>query len=398
MKTHILLLTALLCCFSSCTLKRKTKVEAQNVTKKVIVGAERQDVYVPLLKGKRVALLVNQTAVVGEKQTHLLDTLIHLGVNVVKVFAPEHGFRGDADAGEKFDNTVDAKTGIPVVSLYGKNRKPSKEMLADVDVLIFDIQDVGARFYTFISTMHYAIEACANHGKEMFIFDRPNPCDYVQGPIMQDDCTSFVGVDPIPLLHGCTVGELAQMINEEGWCKEATKKCTLKVIKMLNWRHGEAYSLPIKPSPNLPNDQAIALYPSLCLFEATRVSIGRGTYFPFQVIGAPDKKFGTFSFTPQSLEGYAKHPIQQDKECFGVDLRKIKVNDGFSLNYFLKFYQLSGQKDAFFKSGRWFDQLMGNKQVRKDILAGKSQAEIEASWQKELDAYKVKRAKYLLYD
>lgn len=396
MKKSSLLLLFSLCCLLGCGHTEITKKKVNSPL--LVIGAERQEVYLPLLKDKRVALLVNQTAVVGKKQIHLLDTLIQLGVNIVKVFAPEHGFRGNADAGEKFNNTVDKKTGVAVVSLYGKNFKPSKEMLQDVDILIFDIQDVGARFYTFISSMHYAIEACAEYNKEMLVFDRPNPCDYIDGPIREPDCSSFVGVDPIPLLHGCTVGELALMINGEGWCKNTDKKCKLTVIKMKNWKHGDAYSLPIKPSPNLPNDQAIALYPSLCLFEATKISVGRGTYFPFQALGAPNSVYGSFSFTPISIEGYSKHPMHQDKLCHGLDLREVSAPQGFSLKYFMQFYNLSNQKEIFFARSRWFDLLMGNKKVRKDIIAGKSEAEIRKSWQQELDKYKVKRSKYLLYD
>lgn len=362
------------------------------------VGAERIEEYLPLLKGKRVALVVNQTSVLGEKHTHLLDTLVSLGTDIKLIFAPEHGFRGDADAGEMIKDGKDAKTGIPLVSLYGKDKKPTKEQMNSIDIILFDIQDVGVRFYTYISTMHYAMEACAEHNKEMIILDRPNPFDYIDGPVMKPGFQSFVGIDPIPLAHGCTVGELAQMINNERWLKSTPDKCKLTVIKVLNWKHGQPYSLAIKPSPNLPNDQSIALYPSLCLFEATKISVGRGTTFPFQVLGAPDKKYGDFTFTPKALPGFDKNPMHKDKLCYGTDLRNVTVPNGFTLSYFLDFYQKSAQGDAFFARARWFDLLMGTDKVRKEILQGKTEEEIKAGWEKELTAYKLMRQKYVMYE
>ena len=362
----------------------------------ITVGAERTSAYLPLLQGKKVALVVNPTSTIGN--VHLLDSLLALRVNVKKVFAPEHGFRGDADAGEHVANGIDTKTGIPIVSLYGKNRKPSAEQMKDIDIVVFDIQDVGARFYTYISTMHYVMEACAAQGKEFLLLDRPNPCDYVDGPVMQRPFSSFVGLDPIPLLHGCTIGELAQMINGEGWLETGKNSCRLTVITVKGWRHGQPYSLPVKPSPNLPNGQSIAFYPSLCLFEATQVSVGRGTPFPFQVIGAPDKRYGNFTFTPQALPGFDKNPLHKDRACHGIDLRNVQPPKGFTLKYFLDFYERSGEKTAFFDRPQWFDLLMGNSQVRKDILAGKNEAEIKARWQAELDAYKSMRKAYLLYE
>ena len=360
------------------------------------MGAERTSAYLPLLQGKRVALVVNPTSTIGN--VHLLDSLLAIRVNVKKVFAPEHGFRGDADAGEHVANGIDTKTGIPIVSLYGKNRKPSAEQMKDIDIVVFDIQDVGARFYTYISTMHYVMEACAAQGKEFLLLDRPNPCDDIDGPVMQRQFSSFVGLDPIPLLHGCTMGELAQMINGEGWLETGKNSCRLTVITVKGWRHGQPYSLPVKPSPNLPNGQSIAFYPSLCLFEATQVSVGRGTPFPFQVIGAPDKRYGNFTFTPQALPGFDKNPLHKDRACHGIDLRNVQPPKGFTLKYFLDFYERSGEKTAFFDRPQWFDLLMGNSQVRKDILAGKNEAEIKARWQAELDAYKSMRKAYLLYE
>lgn len=362
----------------------------------VKVGAEQMERLLPLLKNKRVALVVNHTSIVGKKGVHLLDTLLTCGITVKKIFAPEHGFRGNADAGEKITDGKDSKTGIPIISLYGKNRKPSPEQMANVDVILFDIQDVGARFYTYISTMHYVMEACAETGKKMIIADRPNPCDYIDGPVMKSALRSFVGMHLIPLLHGCTVGELAQMINGEGWL-EGKKKCDLTVIKVKNWKHGQPYSLPVKPSPNLANDHAINLYASLCLFEATNISVGRGTYFPFEVLGAPDKKYGEFSFTPTALAGFDKNPMHKDQVCYGEDLRKAPYIKGFSLKYFLGFYKKSGQGADFFSRPRWFDQLMGDASVRKEIIEGKSEKEIKAGWQPELTKYKKMRAKYLIY-
>lgn len=360
-------------------------------------GAERTEEYLPLLKGKRVGMVVNHTSIVGEEQTCLLDTLLQLNINVVKVFAPEHGFRGNADAGETIKDGKDSRTGIPLISLYGNNKKPTMQQLQDIDIIIFDIQDVGARFYTYISTMFYVMEACAENGKEMIVLDRPNPCDYIDGPILRPAFRSFVGILPIPILHGCTIGELALMINGEGWINKTPDACRLTVIPMTDWEHGQPYSLPIKPSPNLPNDQAIRLYTSLCPFEATRISVGRGTTFPFQVLGAPDKKYGDFTFTPHSLPGFDKNPMHKDQLCYGEDLRRVANIDGFTLRYFLRFYWKSNAGSAFFDRARWFDLLMGTDTVRKEILAGKSETEIRARWKTELQKYKEMREKYLLY-
>lgn len=360
-------------------------------------GAERTEEYLPLLKGKRVGMVINQTSIVGEEQTCLLDTLLSLNINVVKVFAPEHGFRGDADAGETVKDGKDLRTGTPIISLYGSNKKPTVRQLQDVDIIVFDIQDVGARFYTYISTMYYVMEACAETGKEMVVLDRPNPCDYVDGPILRPSFRSFVGLLPIPILHGCTIGELALMINAEGWINKTPEACRLTVVTMTGWEHGQPYSLPVKPSPNLPNDQAIRLYASLCPFEATRISVGRGTTFPFQVLGAPDKKFGSFSFTPKSLPGFDKNPMHKDQTCYGEDLRRVNNVNGFTLRYFLRFYWKSGAGNSFFDRARWFDLLMGTDTVRKAILAGKDETTIRAGWKDELQKYREMRKKYLLY-
>ncbi len=364
---------------------------------KVITGAERTEQYLPLLKGKRVGMVVNHTSIVGSKQTHLLDTLLKLNIQVVQVFAPEHGFRGNADAGEEVKDGKDSRTGIPIVSLYGNNKKPTSAQLKNVDVILFDTQDVGARFYTYISTMFYVMEACAENQKELIVLDRPNPCDYVEGPILKPAYQSFVGMLPIPILHGCTIGELAQMINGEGWITTTKSPCPLTVISMKGWKHRQPYILPVKPSPNLPNAQSIRLYASLCPFEATQISVGRGTTFPFQVLGAPDKKYGSFTFTPESLPGFDKKPMHKGTLCYGKDLRNVTDVHGFTLRYFLNFYQLSGEGEAFFSRTRWFDLLMGTDSVRKAILKGDSEQDIRNSWQKELQTYQSMRKKYLLY-
>lgn len=362
------------------------------------LGAERMDIVINLLKGKRVGLVVNQTSILEKQQTHLLDTLISAGINIKMVFAPEHGFRGTGDAGAEIKDSRDLKTGVPIISIYGKNKKPSAEHLSGLDVLVFDIQDVGARFYTYISTMHYVMEACAENSKEFIVLDRPNPNDFIDGPIRQKGFESFVGVDPLPILHGLTVGELAQMINGEGWLKSTPDSCNLKVVKMENWRHGDPYWLPVKPSPNLPNDQSIRLYPSLCFFEATKVSVGRGTYFPFQVIGFPDHKYGDFTFTPTSLPGFDTNPLQKDKLCYGVDLRELPFKGGLTLSFFLDFYNKSGKDQPFFFARpNWFDLLAGTKQLRFQIVRGLTEKEIRQSWKADLDKYKVMRKKYLLY-
>ena len=374
---------------------------AQNEEKgDLVIGAERFDKLKTMLEDKRIGLVVNQTSILNnEIQTHLLDALLENGFQVKVVFAPEHGFRGIADAGEIVKDSKDIKTGIPIVSIYGKQKAPTAEQMADIDAVVFDIQDVGARFYTYISTMHYVMEACAENDKELIVLDRPNPNDYIDGPIRQPGFRSFVGVDPIPLLHGLTVGELASMINGEGWLKTGENSCKLEVVTMLNWKHGDPYWLPVKPSPNLPNDQAVRLYPSLCFFEATSFSVGRGTYHPFQVIGYPDKKFGDFSFTPTSLPGFDTHPIQKDKVCYGINLQEYPFEGGLTLKFVLYFYDKCGKNASFFFSrAKWFDLLAGTDQLRKQIIAGMNEEEIRETWKEDLDNYKEMRKKYLLYE
>ena len=365
-------------------------------TAQVKNGADRLEELFPLLENKRISLVVNQTSLV--QNVHLLDTLYNKGVHITQVFAPEHGFRGDADAGEFIKNGKDYRTQVPIISLYGKNKKPQPAQLQQTDIVIFDIQDVGARFYTYISTMFYVMQACAENNKELIILDRPNPCDYIDGPVLDMKYKSFVGMLPIPVLHGCTIGELAQMINGEGWLGN-NLQCPLKVITIEDWKHGQPYSLPVKPSPNLPNDQAIALYPSLCPFEGTSVSVGRGTDFPFQIIGSPK-----FRFMPQSMKGSDKHPLHQDAYCYGLNLSSEKnIPKGFSLQYVIQFYNYfqnltKHAEKEFFTRPHWFDLLMGTNQVRLDILKNKTEEQIRSAWQKKLNQYKEIRKKYLLYE
>lgn len=370
-------------------------------TAQVKNGADRLEELLPLLENKRISLVVNQTSLV--QNVHLLDTLYNKGVHITQVFAPEHGFRGDADAGEFIKNGKDYRTQVPIISLYGKNKKPQPSQLQQTDIMIFDIQDVGARFYTYISTMFYVMQACAENNKELIILDRPNPCDYVDGPVLDMKYKSFVGILPIPILHGCTIGELAQMINGEGWLGN-NLQCPLKVITIEDWKHGQPYSLPVKPSPNLPNDQAIALYPSLCPFEGTSVSVGRGTDFPFQIIGSPTTKNLKFRFMPHSMKGSDKHPLHQDAYCYGLNLSSEKnIPKGFSLQYVIQFYNYfqnltKHAEKEFFTRPHWFDLLMGTNQVRLDILKNKTEEQIRSAWQKKLNQYKEIRKKYLLYE
>ena len=372
--------------------------KTQRIVGPVILGADRMDIIAHHVQAKRVGLIVNQTSVLDDG-VHLLDTLLKQNILVMKVFAPEHGFRGTEEAGEVVVNGLDSQTGIPIVSLFGNNNKPSAIQLADIDVLIFDIQDVGTRFYTYISTMHYAMEACAENGKEFIVLDRPNPNDYVDGPVLKPGFSSFVGVDPIPVLHGLTVGELACMINGEGWLATGKNSCNLQVVTMKNWSHGDPYRLPVKPSPNLPNDQAVRLYPSLCFFEGTNMSVGRGTLFPFQVIGRPGNQYGTFSFTPDSIQGMDSNPMHKGIACYGVDLREYVFEGGLSLRFVMDFYQKSGYNEKeFFARSRHFDLLAGSDALRIQIVRRWSEEEIRQSWQKDLYEYKIIREKYLIYN
>ena len=362
--------------------------------KSIDVGATQLDQYLPLLKNKNVGLVVNQTSVINE--THLADTLLSLDINITQVFAPEHGFRGDADAGEKVKDGFDVKTKLPITSLYGSNKKPTNEQLKDLDIVVFDIQDVGARFYTYISTMHYVMEACAENNIPVIVLDRPNPNGmYVDGPVLDPSLKSFVGLHPIPILHGLTVGELAQMINGEGWLKGAIK-CDLTVIKNKNYSHKDRYSLPVKPSPNLPNDLSITLYPSLCLFEGTVVSVGRGTYEPFQQIGHPNLKDMPHEFIPRRIDGMSKYPPHENEICYGIKFEDKPYSSGFTLKYVIDFYnKYEGEKEYFIS---FFDKLSGSKILARQIKEGKSEREVRRTWEPALSNYKSMRAKYLLYE
>jgi uncharacterized protein YbbC (DUF1343 family) len=358
----------------------------------IVVGAERLDQYLPMLSGKKIGVCVNQTSMVGN--THLVDTLLGQGVEIVKIFTPEHGFRGTADAGEKVDNSQ--KDDIPIISLYGSNKKPKREDIVDLDYMVFDIQDVGARFYTYISTMHYVMEACAENNIPLLILDRPNPNGhYVDGPVLDSSQKSFVGMHPIPIVHGLTIGELAQMINGEQWLT-AGLKCDLEIIKVLGWEHDTPYSLPVKPSPNLPNDLAITMYPSLCLFEGTVVSVGRGTDYPFQLIGHPAYSKGSIDFTPTPNEG-AKYPKLQGKVCHGFLFADSSDISGFSLQYVIEFYQELNEKvdGPFFND--FFDKLAGTTELRKQIENGWTESMIRQTWYADLESYREMRMNYLLY-
>ena len=371
---------------------------AQKLPTPVTVGAERMELLLPTLQGKRVALMVNQSSLVGSTGTHLVDTLLSQGINIVRLFVPEHGLRGKVDAGKNVRSGVDEKTGLPVVSLYGQRKRPTPEMLTDIDLLVFDLQDVGTRFYTYISSMHYLMEACAEEGKTFVVCDRPNPNDFIDGPILEPDCRSFIGVDPLPVAHGMTVGELALMIDGERWLRGGNT-CHVKVIPMAGWSHGDPYELPVRPSPNLPNSRSIELYPSLCFFEATIMSVGRGTSKPFQAIGYPDKRFGSIVYTPQIKLGEDSNPRHKGKLCYGTDytsvsLPKRQIALGPLLDYYRKADSLGLQ---LINQRQLFDLLAGTKKLRQQISSGLSEEEIRASWQAGLKDFQAKRARYLLY-
>lgn len=366
----------------------------------IVTGAMRTELYLGELGSKNVGVVANQTSLIGK--THIVDSLLALGVHVRKVFAPEHGFRGDSGAGETIKDGRDTKTGLPLISLYGKNKKPSKEMIADLDVLLFDIQDVGTRFYTYISTMHYVMEAAAESGKKIIILDRPNPNGYyVDGPVLDPAYKSFVGMHPIPIVHGLTVGELAKMINGEKWL-ENRLTCDLMVIPCENYRHADFYELPVRPSPNLPNMAAVYLYPSLCWFEGTAVSVGRGTDKPFQVIGYPGNPSGKLKFTPKDIPGVATDPPHEGRECTGHDLEEfgltfIVTSKSLYPDWLKATYDQYPEKEKYFTSPDFFDKLAGSDRLRKQIIAGKSVGEIKKSWEADLKSYKILRKKYLLY-
>ena len=365
---------------------------------RVIPGDEQTDRYFPLLEGKRIAIFSNHTGMIGDK--HLLDVLLENGFDVTAIFSPEHGFRGRADAGEHVSSTVDVKTGVPILSLYdGKSGKPGASSMSQFDLLIVDIQDVGLRFYTYYISMCRLMDACAEHGKPMLLLDRPNPNGhYVDGPILERKHKSGVGWLPIPIVHGMTLGELARMVNGEGWLPQG-RKCDLTVVPCLNYTHRTLYRLPIAPSPNLPNMKSVYLYPSLCYFEATPVSLGRGTGLPFQVYGHPDMKGYDFSFTPRSVPG-AKNPPQRGKLCHGVNLSTLSEEEtarkGIDLSYLIDAYQNLKMSDKFFTP--FFEKLVGVDYVRAMIEEGRNADEIKARWQDDVTRFKAQRKPYLLYE
>ncbi len=391
--------------FSFCTVSKKNATIPENKGE-LKTGAEQTEKYLPYLKGKRVAMMANQTSIIGK--THLVDSLKALGVNIVKVFGPEHGFRGNASAGAHIGDEIDKATGIPIISLYGKKNKPTKEDLADVDVLIYDLQDVGVRFYTNINALSRLMESCQESNKEMLILDRPNPNAYlIDGPILDMKYKSGIGMFPLPMSHGLTVGEFAQMANGEGWLKDKVK-CKLKIIPVANYNHEMEYVLPVKPSPNLNTQQSIMLYPSTCMFEGVYVNHGRGTYFPFTVLGSPYLKGKyEFSFTPTGIKGMAETPIFMDTVCYGLDLRNYDVSllrksKQINLQWIMELYKASPNKEQFFDSK--LSRQMNNVEIqtgsglfRQQIIDGVPEKDIRASWEPGLSQYKEMRKKYLLY-
>jgi len=372
--------------------------QSSSIQQAILPGADQLNAYLPLLEGKEVGLMGNQTSIVGAEKDHLVDVLLKEKVNLKFAFAPEHGFRGDIERGEKVSNEKDEKTGLPLYTLYGGNDKQDS-IIQSIDVMIFDLQDVGARFYTYITSLHRVMELCAKHNKELIVLDRPNPNgDQVDGPVRKDDkFKSNVSYHKIAMIHGLTVGELANMINGEKWLEEG-RQCKVTVIPVENYDHSMFYDLPVVPSPSLPNYLSVRLYTSLCLFEGTDVSVGRGTDWPFQVVGYTDPVFGDFQFTPGEKSGMAKHVEGKGAVNYGVDLRGLNADDQtFTLKYVIDFYNLMPDKSKFFTRPEFFDKLAGTDQLRKQIIAGLSESEIKDSWKQELSEYKEMRSKYLLY-
>lgn len=366
----------------------------------ILPGCHNFDQYLSLLRGKRVGCVVNQTSMVNK--THLIDSLLSNQINVVKIFAPEHGFRGKADAGEIINNEKDNKTGLPIISVYGKSKKPQKEDLKDVDIMVFDLQDVGVRFYTYISHLHYIMEACAENNIELIILDRPNPhIHYVDGPTLRMTHQSFIGMHQVPLIYGMTIGEYGKMINGERWLENGVQ-CKLHIIPCSNYKRNMRYNLPIPPSPNLPNVNSVLLYPSICLFEGTTLSLGRGTSKQFQVIGHPAVN-SNFSFTPEPNLG-AKDPVLNGKLCFGEELSGLEPNDLFmskklDLSYIIKYYGLMSKvNEKYFLDNLFFDKLAGSDELRKQIIKGMKEEEIRSTWKEDIENFKIKREKYIIYE
>ena len=369
---------------------------------KIITGADQTLLYIDYLKGKNIGMVINQTSVIGKNLTLSLDSLLKLGITVKKIYGPEHGFRGNASNGASVNNSVDAESGLPVISIYSnKHFKPTPEDLKGIDLMIYDIQDVGARFYTYLSTLQYVMEACAENNIELMIFDRPNPNGfYVDGPVMDTAYKSFVGLNAIPIVHGLTTAEYAQMLNGEGWLKNHVQ-CKLHIIKVAKYSHNLSYTLPINPSPNLNTAQSVLLYPSVCLFEGTTLSLGRGTMFPFLQVGSPTLKGQyAYSFKPVNIPGMSEEPPHKEKVCYGIDLRtydinKIRESGKLNLCWLIELYKAYPDKEHFFNA--YFTSLAGTKELRKQIEAGKTEAEIRASWEPALSRYKAMRKKYLIY-
>lgn len=407
--TFLFVLIAMVSCGNNLDTKQTSSKEEKLSTdnaaaKPIVVGADRTEEYLPLLKGKRVGVVGNQTSIIGTstetnieaQPVHLVDSLVSLGVEIVKVFAPEHGFRGTADAGEVIKDGVDVKTGLPILSLYGDNKKPSAEQLEGIEVMIFDIQDVGTRFYTYISTLHYVMEACAENNIPLIVFDRPNPNGhYIDGPILEMEHQSFVGMHPIPVVHGLTIGEYAKMVNGEKFLTDSLQT-ELTVIEMENYNHELLYELPVKPSPNLPNATAINLYPSLCFFEGTNVNEGRGTSNQFQVFGSPflDPAVYEYTYVPEPNEG-AKYPKHLDKTCYGMNLTDSPRLDSITLEWLVGAYNNTNDKSKFFNA--FFTKLAGTTELQKQIEQGMTAEEIKATWQQGLEDFAQTREKYLLY-
>ena len=392
---------------SQCVTQKKSSNESTALESRLQTGAEQTELYVPYLKGKRVAIMANLTTIIGK--THLVDSLQRSGINIVKVFGPEHGFRGNASAGTAVADEIDSATGIPLISLYGRKNKPTREDMANVDILIYDLQDVGCRFYTNINALSRLMEACQENNKELLILDRPNPNGYlIDGPILDMQFKSGIGMFPLPISHGLTVGEFAQMANGEGWLTNKVQ-CKLKIIKVANYNHDMPYTLPVSPSPNLNTQQGVMLYPSTCLFEGTYLNHGRGTYFPFTVIGSPELKGKySFSYTPTGIKGMAETPLFMNQVCYGLDLRNYDVSllrkkKQVNLQWMMELYKASPHKEKFFdsklsKEMGVIERLAGNALFRQQIINGTPEQEIRASWEPGLSAYKEMRKKYLLYE
>jgi len=393
----------------SCQTNQKGKESSPKEIKNIVVGANQTEKYLGLLKNKNIAFVGNNTSVIFKNDSihpyrHIVDSLLSLNISIKKIFTPEHGLRGKADAGEIVKNEVDQETGIPIVSLYGDNNndssnkfKPSKEQLEGIELVLFDIQDVGVRFYTYLSTMHYIMEACAENGIPVVVLDRPNPNgNCIDGPIVQNEFKSFVGLHPVPIVYGLTIGEYAKMINGEKWLKDEVE-CDLTVIPLKNYTHDSKYSLPIRPSPNLPNDKSINLYASLCLFEGTNVSCGRGTEMQFQIFGSPDLPSQTYpyTFTPQPNFG-SKNPKHVNEECHGLDLSKTENLTSLNFNWLIDAYHATAKKDEFFRE-KSFNILAGTDELKNQIEQGLNFETIKASWEKDLTSFKTTREKYLIY-